>query len=127
MGGTDGERFGPERITQVEAADLHTATLRMQWAKFFLTYDFLVLPASPMPALTKPEFTLENRGRILALTAPASIGGLPVLTVPVPLPSGLTTGLQIIVNNPISPVVNWALQRCMEQGDAVWISPHFSH
>jgi aspartyl-tRNA(Asn)/glutamyl-tRNA(Gln) amidotransferase subunit A len=115
------ERYSPtvwQRLTraqsvtpaQVEAADLHTATLRMQWTKYFLTYDFLVLPASPAAALTKPEFTLENRRRILALTAPASIGGLPVLTVPVPLPSGLTTGLQIIVNSPVSSVVNWALR-----------------
>lgn len=94
---------------QVEAADLHTATLRMVWTKFFLTYDFLVLPASPTPAFTREQFTLENRMRVLALTAPASIGGLPVLTVPVSLPSGLTTGLQIIVNNPVSPVVNWVL------------------
>jgi aspartyl-tRNA(Asn)/glutamyl-tRNA(Gln) amidotransferase subunit A len=100
--------------TQVEAADLHTATLRMLWTKFFLTYDFLVLPASPAAAFTKADFTLENRTRVLALTAPASIGGLPVLTVPVSLPSGLTTGLQIIVNNPVSPVVNWALQRCSD-------------
>jgi amidase/aspartyl-tRNA(Asn)/glutamyl-tRNA(Gln) amidotransferase subunit A len=36
---------------------------------------------------------------------------LPVLTVPVALPSGLSTGLQIIVNHPQSPVVNWALQQ----------------
>ncbi|MGH7957163.1 MAG: amidase [Opitutaceae bacterium] len=97
---------------QVEAADLHTATLRMVWTKYFLTYDFLVLPASPAAAFTRDQFTLENRLRVLALTAPASIGGLPVLTVPVSLPSGLTTGLQIIVNNPVSPVVNWALGLC---------------
>jgi aspartyl-tRNA(Asn)/glutamyl-tRNA(Gln) amidotransferase subunit A len=92
-------------------ADLGLATIRMLWTKYFLTFDFLVLPASPCAALTKAECTLENRGRIIALNAPASVGGLPVLTVPVPLPSGLTTGLQIIVNDPQSPVVNWALQR----------------
>ena len=94
---------------QVEAADLHTVTLRTAWTQFFLTYDFLVLPASPGAAFTQAEFTLENRLRVLALTAPASIAGLPILTVPVSLPSGLTTGLQIIVNSPVSPVVNWAL------------------
>jgi aspartyl-tRNA(Asn)/glutamyl-tRNA(Gln) amidotransferase subunit A len=96
---------------QREAADGHTAALRELWTKYFLSHDFLVLPASPMPALTKAECTLENRGRILTLTAPASIGGLPVLTVPVPLPSGLTAGLQIIVKTASSPVVNWALKR----------------
>lgn len=97
---------------QIAAADLGLATIRMLWTKFFLTFDFLVLPASPCAALTKAECTLENRGRIISLNAPASVGGLPVLTVPVPLPSGLTTGLQIIVNHPQSPVVDWALARC---------------
>ena len=84
----------------------------MLWTKFFLTYDFLILAATPFPAMTKAECTFENRMRILTLNAPASIGGLPVLTVPVTLPSGLTTGLQIIVNSPQSPVVNWVLGRC---------------
>ena len=98
-------------LAQLESAALGTTTLRLLWTKFFLTYDFLVMPASPSAALTKAECTLENRTRILALTAPASIGGLPVLTVPVPLPSGLTTGLQIIVNHVQSPVVSWALDQ----------------
>jgi hypothetical protein len=31
----------------------------------------------------------------------------------VPLPSGLTTGLQIVVNDPRSPVVRWALGRAI--------------
>lgn len=96
---------------QIAAADLGLATIRMLWTKYFLTYDFLVLPASPCAALTKAECNLENRMRIITLNSPASVGGLPVLTVPVPLPSGLTTGLQIIINDPQSPVVNWALQR----------------
>jgi amidase/aspartyl-tRNA(Asn)/glutamyl-tRNA(Gln) amidotransferase subunit A len=97
---------------QIASADMGMATIRMLWTKFFLTYDFLVMAASPAPAFTSAECTQENRQRIIAVTAPASIGGLPVLTVPVTLPSGLTTGLQIVVNNPQSPVVNWALDRC---------------
>ncbi len=97
---------------QIANADLGLATIRMLWTKYFLTYDFIVLPASPSPAFTKAECTFENRMRILTLNTPASIGGLPVLTVPITLPSGLTTGLQIVVNNPQSPVVNWALGRC---------------
>jgi aspartyl-tRNA(Asn)/glutamyl-tRNA(Gln) amidotransferase subunit A len=97
---------------QIDNAHFGLTTIRMLWTKYFLTYDFLVLPASPTPALTKTECTLANRQRILSLTAPASIGGLPVLTVPVTLPSGLTTGLQIVVNNAQSPVVNWVLERC---------------
>jgi aspartyl-tRNA(Asn)/glutamyl-tRNA(Gln) amidotransferase subunit A len=96
---------------EIDAAQLELAAVRMRWTSFFLTYDFLVLPGTPCAALTKAEYTLENRTRILTLMAPASLGGLPVLTVPVPLPSGLTTGLQIVVNHPQSPVVKWALEK----------------
>ena len=96
---------------QIDAAQFRLTTLRLWWTKFFLTYDFLVLPASPCPALTKAECTLESRGRLLALTAPVSLGGLPVLSIPVALPSGLTTGLQIVVNHTQSPAVSWALEK----------------
>ncbi|MBL9190597.1 MAG: amidase [Opitutaceae bacterium] len=101
-------------ITEAQraAAAQDTLALRALWAEYFRTHDFLILAASPTAAPTKAESTLEHRMRILALTAPASIGGLPALTVPVPLPSGLTTGLQIIVPEPRSPVVNWALAKC---------------
>lgn len=95
----------------IQAAHVTLAAIRLKWTQFFLTYDFLVMPASPCAALTKIEGTPENRARILALTAPASLGGLPALTVPVPLPSGLSTGLQVIVNHPQSPVLPWALAR----------------
>lgn len=94
---------------QVAAAQADTEAIRATWNRYFAERDFLVMAASPTPALTKSECTLENRSRILALTAPASIGGLPVLTLPVPLPSGLTTGLQVIVSEPRSPVVSWLL------------------
>lgn len=93
------------------AAAGHTAALRALWGEYFRAHDFLALAASPFPAPTREGFTLENRLRILTLTAPASIGGLPVLTIPVPLPSGLTTGLQIVVPEATSPVVNWMLRR----------------
>jgi amidase/aspartyl-tRNA(Asn)/glutamyl-tRNA(Gln) amidotransferase subunit A len=95
---------------QIAAARENTAAVHSVWREYFSSHDFLVIAASPTPALTKAECTLENRGRILALTAPASIGGLPVLTVPVMLPSGMTTGLQIIVREPRSAVVAWALK-----------------
>jgi aspartyl-tRNA(Asn)/glutamyl-tRNA(Gln) amidotransferase subunit A len=99
---------------QLESAEIARAALRLLWTKFFLTYDFLVMPATPCPALTKTECTPENRARILALTTPASVGGLPVLTIPVPLPSGLTTGLQIVVNQARSPAIYSALSRAEE-------------
>ena len=96
---------------QIDAAQFALTTLRLLWTQYLLSYDFLVMPATPCPALTKAECTLENRGRLLALTTPVSLAGLPVLSVPVALPSGYTTGLQIVVNHPQSPVVNWALDK----------------
>jgi amidase/aspartyl-tRNA(Asn)/glutamyl-tRNA(Gln) amidotransferase subunit A len=98
---------------QIDNAGFGAATVRMHWTNFFLTFDFLVLPASSTPALTKAECTLKNRNRLISLTAPASVGGLPVLTIPVPLPSGLNTGLQIVVNDPQSPVLAWSLAQML--------------
>jgi amidase/aspartyl-tRNA(Asn)/glutamyl-tRNA(Gln) amidotransferase subunit A len=97
---------------QVESAKAGLQAARLLWTRFFLTFDFLVLPATPFPALTKAGCTAENRLRLLELNTPASLGGLPVLTVPVPLASGLSGGLQIIVNSPASPVIDWALRQC---------------
>lgn len=97
---------------QLDAAERGRTAIRAAWAEIFRSFDFLVLPGSPTPALTKAECTAENRNRIIALTAPASLGGLPVLTIPLPLASGLTTGLQIVVPDPASPVVDWALRQC---------------
>ena len=94
---------------QVASADATLAAVRLVWTSYFLTFDFLILPAVHRPALTKADCTLPQRSRLLSLTAPASLGGLPVLTVPVALAEGLTAGLQIVVNNPQSPVLPWAL------------------
>jgi aspartyl-tRNA(Asn)/glutamyl-tRNA(Gln) amidotransferase subunit A len=85
------------------------AAVRMSWARYFLEFDFLIMPATPFGALLKADCTPTNRNCLLDLTAPASLGGLPVLTVPILLPSGLTTGLQIIAAHPTSSVFPWAL------------------
>jgi amidase/aspartyl-tRNA(Asn)/glutamyl-tRNA(Gln) amidotransferase subunit A len=95
---------------QLDLAHAQHAAIKLLWTSFFLTYDFLILPATPFPALKKIDCTQANRDRLLALNTPASLGGLPVLTIPVNLPSGLTTGLQIIVNSNQSPVIPWALK-----------------
>jgi amidase/aspartyl-tRNA(Asn)/glutamyl-tRNA(Gln) amidotransferase subunit A len=96
---------------EIDSAQARTLALRSVWQSYFLTYDYLVMPATPFPALTKAQCIQENRERLLALTAPASLGGLPVLSIPVALPSGMSSGLQIIVNNPLSPVIPWILKR----------------
>jgi amidase/aspartyl-tRNA(Asn)/glutamyl-tRNA(Gln) amidotransferase subunit A len=94
---------------QVAAVDPSQATLVKAWNDYFASHDFLVMPAAPCAALGLHELTSANRLRMLGLTAPASLGGLPALTIPVALPSGLSAGLQVVFRRPESPVVAWVL------------------
>ena len=105
---SDGGRYSPDRLAQARAT---IATVREGFRQYFASYDYLVLPATPFPALRKADCTPEARNQLLTLTVPASLGGLPVLTIPVPLPSGLTTGLQVILPTAPSAVVPWLLSR----------------
>lgn len=104
-----GHRWTEDQQTKARTT---LTTVRLKLTQLFLSYDFLVMPATPCAALTKADCNQRNRERLLALTAPGSLSGLPILSVPVPLTSGLTTGLQIVVNHPQSPVLPWALGRC---------------
>jgi amidase/aspartyl-tRNA(Asn)/glutamyl-tRNA(Gln) amidotransferase subunit A len=104
---TDAGNFAPSDIARARE---RLREVRAVWREFFRTYDFLALPAVPCGAPTKAEATPELRRDILTLTAPASLGGLPVLTLPVPLPSGLTAGLQIVLPRPDSPALSWLLK-----------------
>ena len=105
---SDGGRYSPEQLAKATAT---LAAVRQAWAQFFQANDFLIMPCAPFPALRKADCTPEARKQILTLTTPASLGGLPVLTIPVPLPSGLTAGLQVILPRADSPVVPWLLNR----------------
>jgi amidase/aspartyl-tRNA(Asn)/glutamyl-tRNA(Gln) amidotransferase subunit A len=105
---TDGGHYTRDQLAK---AAMTIASVRVTWRQFFAEHDFLVLPCAPCPALRKADCTPEARKQILNLTTPASLGGLPVLTIPVPLPSGLTAGLQIILPAADSPVVPWVLTR----------------
>lgn len=96
---------------QLDAAHATFAAVRANFATFFREHDFLVLPCAPVPALTKAQCTPETRRALLTFTAPASLAGLPVLTIPVPLANGLTGGLQVIAPRVDSPVFEWALER----------------
>jgi len=106
---TDAGHFPPQQIIRARAT---LESVRLSFQKYFATHDFLILPAVPRPAPRKADCTPELRRNILALTAPASLGGLPLLTVPVPLSSGLTAGLQIVLPRAASPVVPWVLNNC---------------
>lgn len=97
-------------LEKIERARHTMAAVRESFARFFATHDFLALPCAPMPALTKAQCTPEARRNILTFTTPASLGGLPCLTVPVALPGGLTAGLQVLAAKPNSPVFDWLLR-----------------
>jgi amidase/aspartyl-tRNA(Asn)/glutamyl-tRNA(Gln) amidotransferase subunit A len=105
---SDGGHYTPEQLAQARST---VATVREGFQRYFARFDYLVLPATPFPALRKADCTPDARKQLLTLTMPASLGGLPVLTIPVPLPSGLTTGLQIILPAADSSVVPWLLKR----------------
>jgi amidase/aspartyl-tRNA(Asn)/glutamyl-tRNA(Gln) amidotransferase subunit A len=105
---TDAGHYSAEKIARARAT---LQQVRETWAQFFASYDFLVLPSVPTSAPTKTECTVALRRGILALTAPASLGGLPCLSLPVALASGLSAGLQIILPAANSQVVPWILQR----------------
>ena len=108
---TDAGNFPAADIARARG---HLTEIRSVWRDFFRAYDYLVLPAVPCAAPTKAEATIELRRNILTLCSPASLGGLPVLSIPVPLPSGLTAGLQIVLPSADSPVVPWLLGRALD-------------
>lgn len=103
--------------TPAQLTDAHAtfAAVRASFAALFREHDFLVLPCAPVPALTKAQCTPETRRALLTFTSPTSLAGLPVLTIPVPLASGLTGGLQVIAPRPDSPVFEWALASWREK------------
>lgn len=103
----DGGRYPAGQLAGAAAT---FARVRVAFRHYFSEHDYLILPAAPCPALRKADCTPEARKALLTLTTPASLAGLPVLTIPVALPSGLTTGLQIILPTADSSVVPWVLR-----------------
>jgi len=96
---------------QQQKAAAQRTLLQHVWTRFFKSYDFLVLPVTPFPALRKTECTDENRKRLLQLNTPVSLAGLATIVLPITLPSGLTTALQIVLSDPLSSVIPWILKR----------------
>ena len=85
------------------AAEAVNARLRALLSLLWTAYDFLVLPATPCVAPSAGGCTQAVRDRILRFTAPISLAGLPVLSIPIALPGGLSTGLQIVAPRLDSP------------------------
>lgn len=97
---------------QLDQARVQTMRIKLAFERFFATHDFLVMPVSPTPALRHAECDQPHRDALLTLTTPASLAGLPVLTVPVPLADGLSLGLQFIFPQPHGAALDAILARC---------------
>lgn len=106
-----GRRWTSEQIAD---ARMKAQLVRDAWTQFFQSYDFLVMPATPSVALRHDDLGQARRDAQLALTTPASLAGLPVVTLPVPRPDGLTLGLQVVVPSFTSPAIDAVLRSWFE-------------
>ncbi len=74
-----GASISAERERELRAAHLQ---YRADLADFFTQYSLLALPVSPMVRLALGANHSRTRRAILRFTVPASMGGLPVVTLP---------------------------------------------
>jgi len=75
---------GGAAVSPQELKTLHTQRSLFcdRMAQLFGRFDYLLLPCSPMPALLAGADHALTRPRILRYTAPMSLAGLPVVTLP---------------------------------------------
>jgi amidase/aspartyl-tRNA(Asn)/glutamyl-tRNA(Gln) amidotransferase subunit A len=89
-----GRRWTP---AQIEIAERSGEQVRRAWSDFFAEADFLVLPGAPTAAPRPEDLGAPLRTALLDLHTPASLANLPVLSLPLPLPDGFTTALQVVL------------------------------
>ncbi len=75
-----GAGISVQRYTELQALRLKFVEERI--SPLFIGADFLIAPASATPRLLAREDQSTTRPRLLTLTTPASLAGLPVLTIP---------------------------------------------
>ncbi len=108
-----GAAVSPQRYAELQAA--RTKFVEQNVLPLFAHADFLVAPASAMPKLAADEDQSATRSRLLTLTTPASLAGLPVLTIPWKPERSPGFGFQILAPRGHDARL-WAL--------AEWLSEH---
>ncbi|MFM8358055.1 MAG: amidase [Verrucomicrobiota bacterium] len=89
-----GESITPPQYRQLQEERRRFVADRV--TPLFDGVDFLLAPACPVLALRAGEDHAATRPRLLRLTAPVSLAGLPVLTIPWFLPGDGPAGFQVI-------------------------------
>ena len=69
-------------------------TFRQHTTQLFQSFDYLLMPCTPVSSLIANADQSQARARILRYTSPISLAGLPAVTLP-PLLPGQTVGLQL--------------------------------
>lgn len=121
--GRYGDRYDPEVKARIErgarwsmedvaSAEAVQARVRAWFADYFAEHDFLAMPVCPGPSIPPEAATPDLREKTLKLTGPASLAGLPVLTLPVWLDEQRSVGLQYIFKNVDARVPLALLDRC---------------
>jgi amidase/aspartyl-tRNA(Asn)/glutamyl-tRNA(Gln) amidotransferase subunit A len=86
------------RRTYEELRDAEVVRARVADAfrTIFRRHHFIAMPATFGGAVSKTASDATHRRRLLALNAPASLAGLPLVVAPASLPDGLTAGVQFL-------------------------------
>jgi amidase/aspartyl-tRNA(Asn)/glutamyl-tRNA(Gln) amidotransferase subunit A len=101
------EHYDPRVLARILRADTWTepdktrarhfrSELLRHFDQLFDQYDYLLMPACPAPAPPGRSAAEGLREATLQLTAPASLGGLPVLSIPVFIDAKRSIGLQAV-------------------------------
>lgn len=94
-------RIEAGQICTAEKADRAAAVqqqIREAMVGFFLKYDYLILPISPVPNPMKIDWSGQLENDLLRLNAPASLSFLPAMILPFPCGEGRHGAIQLILN-----------------------------
>ena len=85
-------------ISSTDLTQLHQQldAFRASTHALFQTFDYLLLPCAPMSSLDAGADHAQTRARILRYTAPISLAGLPVVTLPSQTPRNPAGGVQLV-------------------------------